>query len=366
MKETTEIVEEQPAVAEENKYRKKIDKLIAKQDIRYRGILSGRAMKIIGFVFLFCAQVYLCINAMNNFADLSQTTLEFANILDFLSIFALPMFLAANFCVIMSNKTRIKRTMIIYSAIALGIYALVLFVFYRYMVGLGKVFIPDDAAEAYGFADIIAKILFGKVINYNVFVDLALFSMFYYFLFHTPKKFVKNGSILAFRFLCVIPIIFAVVATVLYGFYNIGFIDLPVAVLAILPCRSITIYVIFFGIAFLIKLRQYLFEKWGGTTEEYERYARSNKSSLEISVISSVVIVVVCAIDLLLFLINPIVIFYGMGFNFYLAFSVPIILLLSYTKKTRASIWDIVMVVLFIFAVIILYLETGLYVLKAL
>ena len=113
----------------------------------------------------------------------------------------------------------------------------------------------------------------------------------------------------------------------------------------------------------MIKLRQYLFMKWGGTKQEYEQYAKTNRSSLEMSVISSLIILLVCGIDFAILWINPRVIFYGFGFNFYFAFCTPLILLLSYTRKAKASIWDIVMVIMFIFAVVILYLETGLFIL---
>ena len=361
--ENSDVVE-QSAETTKHKKRYKIDKLMGLKDIRYRGILSGRTMKIVGFIFMFFTQIYFAANIIDKFKPLSDAASNFADVLDVLGLFALPAFLAANFCVIMTNKAKIKKVLLTYSIIAVGIYLLVLFVFYRYIYGLGKVFNPDDAHEAYLFADMIAKKLFGKVINYNVFVDLALFSMLYYFLFYTPKKLIKKKSIIAFRSLSALPIILAAIATILYGLYSIGFIELPVAVLAILPCRSLTVYVIFFGIAFIVKLRQHLFMKWGGTEEEYNIYAKSNRSSLEISVVSSVVLLIVSLLDFALFMAFPWVFFFGLGLNFYLAFSIPFIMLLSYTRKTKASIWDAIMVAVFIFAVIILYLEMGLYILK--
>lgn len=351
-------------VVTENKNRYRIDKLLGRKDLKYRGIFSGRAMKIVGFVLLFFAQIYLCIKLVGKFSDLSAFTTNLADVLDILSSFSLPMFLAANFCVIMTRKSQIKKTLIIYSVIAVSIWLLVVFVFYRYVMGIGKSLYPDDPNEAYSFADGLAKSLFGKVINYNVFVDLALFSLFYLFLFYTPKKMTKKKSIIAFRCLSLIPIIVAIIATALYGFYNFGIINLPVAVLSILPCRSITVYVIFFGIALIIKLRQYLFIKWGGTQEEYEVYANTNRSSLEISIVSAIIVIIVSLIDFIWLFVNPMAILFGVGVNFYLAFVAPLILLLSYTRKTKSSVWDIIMVVIFIFAVIILYLETGLYLVK--
>ena len=356
-----ETNEQQAQIVVPNKNRQRIDKLMGLPDLKYRGIFSGRTMKILGFVLMFFAQVCVCLNLVYKMVEVPAGVKDVADVLEVLSIFALPMFLAANFCIIMTSREKIKKMLIIYSAIAILIYLLVILVFYRYLMGIGKV-VSESTADAYDFADMVAKKVFGKVINYNVFVDLSLFSLFYFFLFYTPKKIKKDGAILVFRFMCIIPILFAVGSTVLYGLNNTGIVELPVAALAIMPCRSITIYAIFFGVALIIKLRQYLFAKWGGTPEEYDTYAKSNRSSLEISVISAVIMIVVCAIDFGLIYVSPWFLFYGIGFNFYLAFAAPLILLLSYTRKTKASLWDIIMVVLFVFAVIILYLETGLYI----
>ncbi len=347
-------------VGKDNRYR--IDRLLGKKDIKYRGFLSSRSMKTIGFVLLFFAQVYLCISLVGKFIDLSESTLNVANVLDTLSMFSLPMFLIANFCVIINSKTKIKKMLIVYSVIAIGVYLLIIFGFYRYLIGIAHSISPDDPSSAYLLADLVAKKLFGKVINYNVFVDLTLFSLFYFFLFYTPKRLEGKNRLAIFRLLSIIPALLTIGASVLYGLYNIEIIDLPVAILAILPCRSLAIYAIFFGIAFFIKLRQHLFFKWGGTQEEFEKYCSSNRSSLEVSIAMAVITLFVCIIDFLLLIINPWLLFYGIGLNFYFALCTPLIMLLSYTRKPRSNVWDMVTLAMFFFAVIILYLETGYYI----
>ena len=126
-----------------------------------------------------------------------------------------------------------------------------------------------------------------------------------------------------------------IIAMVLYGLYYQSMIELPVAVLAILPCRSVLIYAIFFILALVIKFRKTLFIKWGGTEEEYGAYASSNRSSLEISIVSTIIIFVVSACDLALLLINPYFLLYGIGFNIYMAAIMPFVMLLSYTRKVK-------------------------------
>ncbi|MBQ8451606.1 MAG: hypothetical protein IJ538_02390 [Clostridia bacterium] len=367
LEEITEIEKEDFVQPEKAlKQRQKIDKLLSKKRVKFRGIFSYRTIRIIGFVFMFFAQVYLCMNIIGRHVNYSPFVLGLQEALQIISLFALPMFLTSNFCVIMTNPKRIKSTLLNYSIIAIGIFLVVGFLFYRYVLGAMNVIIQDDPTQAYITATAFTKLVFGKIINYNVFVDLALFALFYFFLFYEPKKIKRKGTRILFRSLCLLPVLFAITASILYALYYLDKIDIPVIFLSILPCRSIIIYAIFFTLAFVIKLRKHLFIKWGGTEEEYDEYAKSNRSSLEISTIASIVLLVYSAIDLLIFYIFPMSLFFGFGFNYYFALAIPFIFLLSYTRRPSKKIWDIVIIGIFIVAVIILYMETGLYYFKTL
>lgn len=364
---TAQVLEtnaEQSVLTEEhavNPKRQKIDKLIGHQNIKYRGIFSHRTVRIIGFLCLFCAQLVIAAHFASGITKLPNDIKTLASVLEIISLFALPLFLAANFCVIMTSQSQIKRTLIIYSIMALAIYLLIVLLYYRYISGIFVTIFKKDVETGKFLAETLTKAAFGKIINYNVFVDLSLFSLFYFFFFYTPKKIQKRSSLILFRCCSIIPILFALTATVLYGMYYEGKMNLPIAMLAILPCRSIVIYAIFFVLAILIKLRKHLFIKWGGTEEEYNTYAKSNRSSLEISVVASCVIFVLCLLDFLLVVCWPKLLLYGIGSSFYFALAIPFILLLSYTRQPKKSFWDWLIVVLFVLAVILLYCEIVLY-----
>ena len=344
-----------------NPKRHRIDKLLYNQNIRYRGIFSYSAVKIIAFVFLFLAQVHLAQGFINKFISIESWTLWVDSTLEILSLFALPLFLTANFCLIMYKKQNIKKSLILNSILAIVIWLAIVLVYYRYVVGVCE-HLADSHQEALAIAERVTKKLFGKIINYNVFVDLALFSLFYFFFFYTPNNIKKKKSLLAFRFCSLIPIIFAITASIIYANYYVGNIDLPVALLPILPCRSLTVYFIFFLLSVALKLRAILFKKWGGTEQEYKQYIESNKSSLEISCVASIIIFVVCLIDFLLLYINPRVLLYGLGLNFYFVFIIPFIMLFSYSKQPKSKFINIILPLIFIVAVIILYLESVLFI----
>ena len=344
------------------KNRKKIDKLLAK-DIRYRGPFSYRAIRVLGFLFLIFAQLVLCYSFVSNIIDMPAWSEKFFEVIDVISVFSLPMFLTVNFCIIMTSRNKIKKYLILYSCIAILIYLSILFVYYRYVNGI-IVTITGDPTEGAKLAEVFAKSLFGSVINYNIFVDLSLFSFFFFFFFYTPGKIKSKKALIWFRLCSIIPILIAVVSFLLYGAYCWGKIDLPVAALSIMPCRSIGIYAVFVVISLFIKLRKYLFIRWGGTPEEYEKYIKTNKSSLEISVISVISIIGVSLIDFIAFIINPLLLLNGIGTTFYIAFIAPVLLLLSYTRKPKHEMIDTFMPFMAFGVMIICYLEAILFVIK--
>ncbi len=344
--------------------RSKIDKLLAKQKIKYRGPFSYRTIRFFGYILMLLGQAYIIYSIVSKVANVPSWSEDLFNVFEVLSIFAVPLFLMANFCVIMSSNKNIKRYLIFYTAVAIGIYLLIVFIYYRYVYGISYQITDGDKEAAFEFSETIAKRFFLKIINYNVFVDLSLFSLFYFFMFYTPKKVNTNKKKLAFRLCSLIPVVLVAVSCVVYGLHYMSVIDLPVAVLAIMPCRSPAFYIIFFVLALLLKLRKYKFKKYGGTEEEYETYTKSNRSSLEVSTLAAIVIAVISLIDFFVFLFVPNLLIYGFGLNFYLIVFVPFIFLVSYTRKPKYKIIDTIMPFVFIALIIICYLEGVLYFFK--
>ena len=342
----------------------KIKRLLNKPDIRYSGIFSYRSLRIVGFLLLIFSQIAIIYNGIVSIdISLPSWSGKFVEVIQTMSYFSLPMFLAANLCVIMSNKKRIKQNLLFYSAMAMLFYLAILFIYYRYIYGLVSV-ISDDPASVPIIADVIAKGLFGNLINYNVFVDLSLFSLFYFFLFYTPKNINTKKKTIIFRSLSGIPVLFAITSAILYMLYYLEIVQLPIAILAILPCRSLAIYAVFIILSIIIKIRQNKFIKLGGTEKQYENYLSTKRNSLEVSVIASIVLFGVCIIDFLLLILYPPVLLTGIGSSFYMVAIIPFIFLLNYKKLPKYKFIDMLIPVIFIVLVILLYLETGLFIIK--
>ena len=242
---------------------------------------------------------------------------------------------------------------------ALLFYLAVILVYYRYLVGIITAII-QDSESATTTADYLAKNIFRSIINYNIFVDLALFSLFYFFMFYTPKNVNTKKKLRIFRAMSALPVLFVIIAIILYICDMFGIFEIPVAILALLPCRSPTFYVIFILISLFAKIREKRFLSFGGTEEEYNSYIKTRRNSLEISIVASIILVVVCLVDFLLVLIFPEVLLAGFGYNFYLVFIAPLILLLAYSRQPKYKFVDMLLPVIFIICTIIVYLETAL------
>lgn len=342
----------------------KIKRLLNKPDIRYSGVFSYRSLKIAGFLLLIFSQIGIIYNGIISLnISLPSWSGKFVEVIQTMSYFSLPMFLASNLCVIMSNKKKIKQNLIFYSAMALLFYLAIIFIYYRYIYGLVSV-ISEDPEGVPVISDVIAKGLFGNLINYNVFVDLSLFSLFYFFLFYTPKNINTKKKTIIFRSLSAIPVVFAITSAILYMLYYLEIVQLPVAILAILPCRSLAIYAVFIILSILIKIRQNKFIKLGETEKQYENYLSTKRNSLEVSVLASIVLFGVCLIDFLLLIIYPPVLLTGIGSSFYMVAIIPFIFLLNYRKSPKYKFIDMLIPVIFIVLVILLYLEAGLFIIK--
>lgn len=337
--------------------RAKIERLISKQNIKYRGPFSYRSVRIFGYIFMLFAQIYLVYSLVSKIASPPDWTKTFIDVLEILSVFALPLFITANFCIIMTSKKDIKTHLIINTVIALLIYVAIILIHYRYVGGLANIICEGDPEAANNFANALSTLFFGKIINYNIFVDLALFSLFFFFFFYTPQKIKSKKKLTIFRICSIIPVLIAITSAILYACHFLDVIDLPIAALAIMPCRSFTFYAIFFTLSIVIKYRRHKFIKMGGTKQEYEEYSKSNRSSLEMSIVSSIIIFVVCLIDFILLLVEPRVLLLGIGTNFYFVFIIPFIFLLSYTRKPKMKVLDFLLPIAFIVATIIVYLE---------
>ena len=196
---------------------------------------------------------------------------------------------------------------------------------------------------------------FSNLINYNVFLDLFICTLFFFFTNYTPKN-SSNKKLKLFRLCALIPLVYLIASIIIFGLFNSGVIEISVPLLAALVCRSPVVYIVFFALSFYLYIHRERFLKYGGDMEDYAKFKRSNRSSFQFSVFCSIVLAAASLIDFLLSFI-PEALSWGFGKSYFLCTAIPFMLLTSYTRTYQNKSADIIFPVMFTFLFIFVVVE---------
>ena len=102
-------------------------------DIRYKGPLSHRHLKIFGWLFLVLAQLAVILKLASKLNPELDYGL-YTDIISSLSGLTVPLFLIANFSLILNSQKKYKALLIKYAAFMIGATVL-FFYFYEHIIG---------------------------------------------------------------------------------------------------------------------------------------------------------------------------------------------------------------------------------------
>ena len=194
----------------EKKISKLKNKFFKPNDIKYRGPLTYRYLRIFAWVALAFGQV-LVLNSIGHLLmgwdPIPENVQTAASIVSSLST---PFFIIASFGLILSNQKNYKNVLATYGAAFFAMGLGITLVYYRYINGLlVKLGLDETAASE------IIKSFLGDRVQINVFADLFAFACFHFFLNYTPKKSFKGNWIYLFRALMVSPLAFVIASYII-------------------------------------------------------------------------------------------------------------------------------------------------------
>lgn len=353
-------VTEQTNIVSENETSQPISKPLFK-DVKYKAPFSGKLLQVVAYLLLIFSHFSLMFNFMQGILseDASGSFSVMLKISDIMKSASLPLLLLSAFNTIMNKSRNIRLFVIQYVACSLILFVIYLLVFYRYLVGTFSLFFDLSQAEtATALFDLLITSV-PKFMNYNIFVDLATCSLFFFFIYYTPKNKSKKFLIF-FRSLCIIPVLIVVGCCIFNFTIEFHEVVYPPAILFILPCRSPSMHLIFFFLALFIKYRYAIVTKLRG--EEYcSLYKGSNKDNLVFSLFCAVAIIVVSLFDFLCSF-SPIMLAMGFGDSYTVAIVAPITLLFAYNKPIKSSSLDILIPLISFGVIAFIYVE-GVYLL---
>ena len=364
----------------------KLNDRTSENDIKYKGVLSYRHIRIIGWLCLIVSQVSTILALAGNidpgFKQSAQTAITVLSVFGSLPI---PLFLLANFSNILRNKENWRSLFILYGGGALGMYLLGNFVVFHYGYRFINAFINTatwgDAATLFGA---LLPALGKTGYTFNIFIDMLMCTLLFFFMNYNPKKVFTGKNVIWFRLLFILPVAYEVAGIVIKFLLGINRITIPSYVFFLLPSKPPLIFLAFVIIVLALKIGEIKFKKrHNGSEEEYQNHVATNAHSLKVSIIISIIFAIMAFLDVIvtigivleslfyaqaattveeemqLIAMTRINAWSGAGFGgaFSLLLIIPLVLLFSYNKTHKNTKIDTLLPIAGIGLIALLYLE---------
>ena len=367
---------------EKKKRRKRhITDITAENDIKFRGPLSYRHLRIIAWLFLAIAQIGVILTMNAGMRNNPQMYGSLPNIFSFFANFMAPLFLIAAFSTVIVAKNGYKRLLILYGGLSVIIYILFIIVYRHFLVGVADALTPGSGRST---IDSILSMAFGNgFIAFNIFIDLFLCALATFFVNYTPKEHFKGKKIYIFRAFVVFPILYEIGSIALKILASTEAIKLSPYFYPLLTTKAPIAFIIFLLMALFVKKRENFFIKKGKTIEEFNAFQKTNANSLHFSIFLSIAIAIGAIIDLIIFLalyfvvsastpvpegveaieyigyIAKVVYSWGFGQTSSMILIIPLVLLFDYRKTYKNTLLDMIIPIVGIAIIAIIYIEGG-------
>jgi hypothetical protein len=372
------------------KRRAKYEKAL-EHDIPYRGPLSYRWFRIIAWAALICIPIAILYRAGVKFKpSLEGRAMFFEFLRDKGNDLVLPMFMIANFTAILderdSYKNTIKRFTILTLACTLGM----IFAYLHYFSGLSKGIAELFEVEESQLTEIVYAAGVTGHLAFNLFIDLLMCTLFMFFVNYIPQKHFQGKNLKYFRMLCILPLLYEAVFLILKILAFEGKITVPLISYALMPSKPPVMILFFIMMVLGMKRRERRFLATGLTREQYKVYLKTNTNSLHFSTRACVYIIACAIIDLVVSLAIAVIIVISISggdeaaltdeivtyctetlrrwglfsFDKLLTMILPM-LLFSYTRTHKNKKIDTFLPIAAIGVMIIVVIEGGYHVLKA-
>ena len=346
-------------------------------DIRYKAPLSYRYLRIIAWLSIAVAMGSSILEIAIKHNGEMQGFSVLQVVLSLFNVIATPLFLLANFSLILKERETYKQALIKFGLGALGIIAGFYIIYFHFIVGLGQVILGSAKETELTIEGLINAFSTSGYFEFNVMLDLFLCTLFAYFINAKPKKFFQGKKIYFFRLLCLLPVIYEAAMIVLKFLSANDVLLLPLYVYPLLPTKPPFTFIAFIILTLFIKNRERIYINHGKTAEEYSQFLKTNANSLQFSVFTTVIFAVCAIVDLIITVAIAITISVnaatpelgnqgveallkcGMGKSLSLIFITPFILLFSYTKTHKNKLIDTIIPVAGIAVIALVLIEGG-------
>ena len=363
--------------------RRRIYDVTKENDIRYSGPLSYRWFKILGWLTIVFAQYVTLMKLKNELAKTDNQVVFGDTVNSLITSLALPLLLFSGFALIMNGHGKTRRLIMTNGLASLGLILGYLIVYQRYVLGIMSAFFDSKREAALELDKLMGEFgNSGGFIAFNIFLDLLLCILIFYFATYTPKKHFKGNRIYIFRSFVVLPILYEFASICLKILASNKAITIPVAAYPFLTTKPPMAFLMFCTIVVILKGRERRFLRHGKTIDDYHAFLKTNTNSLHFSIIMAVLVVIFAIADLILCILFSVihlnnmalsigggeetrfgmaidtVMSWGFGQTFKMIFIAPLLLLFSYTKTHKRALIDILIPIAGILGIVFVYIES--------
>ena len=300
-----EIVEEN--TLPNNKYarKKRIPKWLrfsVDEDIKYRGPLSYRALRIFAWVFLCLSQLGAFIVFASTVAPASVAKITtLGTFLSMLKSTMMPLFLIATFSILLNKTRKFSSLLVMYGGMAFVFFLLFILLHDRFLIGIVMKMSEVDRATARDSIDVlISGLIPNGYISYNIFMDLFLCTLFVCFVTYKPKRIFVGKKLIIFRLFALLPIAYEITFLILKALASAGTFIMSPYMYPFLTTKPPMTFIVFVVLTFYLKIRERIFNKAGLSKHDYDTFLKSNRNSWYFSVFTSVMIALAVVVDIIL------------------------------------------------------------------
>lgn len=372
-KDDNKPIDESNLTPKQIKMRKKYDKFFEYgrgKDIKYKGLMGIKGLKITAWIFVLFLVLDVALHIFLRFASVSSSEKTLLKSLAYLfklfGTLALPCFMLVKFSTILKNKRSYLRFLINYLMLAIMVVCVYYVAYFHYAVNLYSKLLQVPMSDAAKMLNESFTSMLGKRIAFNLFIDMFLWSLFFFLIDYTPKKLKDKKKLLKlFRECSILPFIYVTVCFILKVLYANGNIYIHPYFCVWLPTSTPLTFIVFMRISLFITNRKKYYLSAGGTEEEYRVYIKTNAQSFHFSKVVASAFLLIGVIEILfegilaLIFDNVDVIASYSGLrecSMYIIFS-PFILLFSFSKKYEKGVFDILVPLVSISVAIFIIME---------
>lgn len=355
-------------------------------DIKYGGVLSYRHLRIIAWICLAIAQISVVLSLQAKLNKDSASTVDLiSTILSYVGSLPLPLFFLANVSEMTRKKSNFRSFFYKYGGLAIGMFLLQNLLVMHFIYGIAKSLEPSlTLGQLFRIVGEILPSLGYKAYMLNIFIDMFLCTLLFFFLYYDPQHVFTGKKRIIFRLFSIFPIAYEIGAIFVKYYVMLGNFQMPCYYFFLLPSKPPLVFLAFVALIIFLKIYEVRhLRKPGHNIDTWYEHAKTKAHSLKVSLITAITFLFAAIIDLVIIVVYIIVnaagaadlvanedelILYifaklsvltnaGMGGAVPLIMIIPIVLLFSYTKTHKNKNIDVIIPALGIALMAAVYFE---------